>query len=202
MTGTRTRENFTAGRIGAFSCPAGKAQAFLWDAKSPGLALRVTAAGARAFVFQSRLKDGATVRITIGEPRRDDGGGAWSIAAAQAEARRLQGLIDQGKDPRLERAALIAQQGAERDAAKAERARREVSGLDAWAVYVEERREQWGKRNYIDHLRMASAGGEARQRSREKLTQPGPLRPLLARPLAEIDAQAVEEWVGRETRTR
>ncbi|MCO5099223.1 MAG: integrase family protein [Rhodocyclaceae bacterium] len=196
------RENFTAGRIGAFSCPPGKPQAFLWDAKAPGLALRVTAGGARAFVFQSRLKHGGEVRITIGEPRRDDGGGAWSIGAAQAEARRLQGLIDQGKDPRLERTALIAQQAAEREAAKAERAKLEVTGLDAWAVYIEERREQWGRRNYVDHLRMAAAGGEARKRSREKLTLPGPLRPLLARPLAEIDVLAVEEWVSRETRAR
>lgn len=196
------RENFTAGRISAFSCPPGKPQAFLWDAKAPGLALRVTAGGARAFVFQSRLKHGGVVRITIGEPRRDDGGGAWSIADAQAEARRLQGLIDQGKDPRIERAATVAQQAAERQAAKAEHARRDVSGLHAWTVYVAERREQWGARNHAEHLRMVAAGGEPRKRSREKLTKPGPLRPLLARPLAAIDAQAVDDWVSRETRTR
>lgn len=196
------RENFTAGRISAFACPPGKPQAFLWDAKAPGLALRVTAGGARAFVFQSRLKQGGAVRITIGEPRRDDGGGAWSIGDAQAEARRLQALIDQGKDPRIERAATVAQQAAERQAAKAERARRDVSGLNAWTVYVAERREQWGARNYAEHLRMVAAGGEPRKRSREKLTQPGPLRSLLARPLAAIDAQAVEDWVKRETRTR
>ena len=196
------RENFTAGRIGGFVCPAGKSQAFLWDAKAPGLALRVTAGGARAFIFQSRLKDGAAVRVTIGEPRRDDGGGTWSIADAQAEARRLQGLIDQGKDPRIERAATVAQQAAERQAAKAERAKRDVSGLDAWAIYVEQRRERWGERHYIDHAKMVAAGGAVRRRSREKLTQHGPLRSLLARPLAAIDAQAVEEWVGRESRVR
>ncbi len=196
------RENFTAGRIGAFSCPQGRSQAFLWDAKAAGLALRVTAGGARAFVFQSRLKHGGAVRMTIGEPRRDDGGGAWSIPAAQAEARRLQALIDQGKDPRLERDALVAQQVAQREAAKAGRARRELTGLAAWTVYVEERRERWGKRSYADHLRMAAPGGEIRKRSREKLTVPGLLCPLLARPLTEIDAQAVEEWVSRETRTR
>ncbi len=69
------RESFTAGRVAAFACPSGKPQAFLWDAKASGLALRVTASGARAFVFQSRLKDGSAFRLTIGEPRRDDGGG-------------------------------------------------------------------------------------------------------------------------------
>lgn len=196
------RENFTAGRIAAFACPSGKPQAFLWDAKAPGLALRVTAGGARAFVFQSRLKDGSAFRLTIGEPRRDDGGGTWSIAQVQAEARRLQGLIDKGLDPRIERAATVAQQAAEREATRAERAKREVSGLDAWAVYVGERRQRWGSRNLADHVKMSAVGGVERKRSREKLTKPGPLRALLARPLAAIDAQAVEDWVSRETRTR
>ena len=54
--------NFTAGRLADFACPGGKAQAFLWDSKAPGLALRVTAQGARAYIFQGRLRDGQTVR--------------------------------------------------------------------------------------------------------------------------------------------
>ena len=37
------RENFTAGRVADFTCPAGKQQAIFWDAKQPGLGLRVTA---------------------------------------------------------------------------------------------------------------------------------------------------------------
>lgn len=196
------RENFTAGRIAAFTCPAGRAQVFLWDTKAPGLALRVTASGARAFIFQGRLQDGAVLRLTIGEPRRADGGGTWSIAEARSEARRLQGLVVLGKDPRIERAATIARQAAEREAARAERARLKVSGLDAWGVYVEERRSRWGSRTYADHLSMAAAGGQERKRSREKLTRPGPLHSLLVRPLAAIDAQAVEDWVRRETPTR
>jgi integrase len=190
------RENFTAGRIGAFTCPAGKAQAFLWDAKAPGLALRVTAGGARAFVFQSRLKDGAAVRLTIGEPRRDDGGGTWSIADAQAEARRLQGLIDRGKDPRIERAAIAERHAAEREAAKAERAKREVSGLRAWDAYVEDRRPQWGEHHRADNDKMVRPAGVAGKK------RPGPLHGLLARPLAAIDAQAVEAWASEETKVR
>lgn len=57
--------NFTSRRVVGFRCPKGKEQAFLWDAKAPGLALRVTAHGARAYVFQSRL-NGQTIRQTIG----------------------------------------------------------------------------------------------------------------------------------------
>ncbi|TWI40729.1 hypothetical protein IP95_00921, partial [Extensimonas vulgaris] len=38
--------NFTAARVANFTCPPGKAQAFLWDADAPGLGLRVTSNGA------------------------------------------------------------------------------------------------------------------------------------------------------------
>ena len=54
------RESFTAGRVADFTCPAGKRQAFKWDAKAPGLALRVTAGGARA-----RFIDAETGQVTI-----------------------------------------------------------------------------------------------------------------------------------------
>ena len=36
---------FTAGRVSAFTCPADKAQTFLWDATAAGLGLRTTPAG-------------------------------------------------------------------------------------------------------------------------------------------------------------
>ena len=38
----------TIPKVEAFACPPGKDQAFLWDADTPGLGLRVTAGGARA----------------------------------------------------------------------------------------------------------------------------------------------------------
>jgi len=189
------RENLTIGRITAFRCPADKAQAFLWDATVPGLALRVTAADARSFVFQSRHQ-GKALRLTIGDPAN------WTIPGARTEARRLQTLLDRGIDPRVERAQTKTKQAEIRQAAKVERLRGEVSGLDAWGVYVEARRAHWGERNYLDHLRMAKAGGEPRKRMPGETTQPGPLRSLLARPLAQIDAKAIEQWLVRETRTR
>ena len=58
---------FTAGRIAGFKCPPDKAQAFLWDANTQGLGLRVTAKGLPAFVFQS-VYQGVSVRIVIGKP--------------------------------------------------------------------------------------------------------------------------------------
>ena len=93
---------FTAGRVANFSCPAGKAQAFLWDSTAPGLGLRATPAGKPAFIFQ-RPHQGKDVRVTIGSPT------AWSIPNAQAKARELQRMIDEGHDPRsLKRDAVAA----------------------------------------------------------------------------------------------
>lgn len=193
--------NFTAGRVADFACPDDKSQAFLWDSKAPGLALRVTAAGARAFVFQGRLGDGQTVRMTIGVPVGEDGSGTWKIPAAQAEARRLQSLIDAGRDPRRERVAQQARDRAARASEITGRRRLETTGLMAWAAYCADRKAQWGERNYADHLAFADAGGVKRRRAAGN-TAPGPLWALLTRPLVEIDADAVQAWVSRETKAR
>jgi len=92
-----SKQNFTAARVDAFQCEPGKQQTIYWDAKTPGFGLRVTAAGARAFIFESRLF-GKTVRLTIGDVR------AWDLGRARTEAARLKPLIDDGKDPRAVRA--------------------------------------------------------------------------------------------------
>jgi Arm DNA-binding domain len=83
----------TAGRIATLRCPAGKGQAFLRDALTKGLRVRVTAAGAKSYVFESKV-NGKTLRRTIGSPD------AWTIEAARTEANRLRVLVDQKTDPR------------------------------------------------------------------------------------------------------
>ena len=124
---------FTAGRVSGFKCPPDKKQAFMWDATAPGLGLRATPAGKPAYVFQSKYQ-GKDIRLTIGSPA------AWSIPDAQAKARELQRLIDEGKDPRdLKRDALAAH--AEKQAAAAVQA---VTVGEVWAVYLEARRPHWG----------------------------------------------------------
>jgi hypothetical protein len=60
--------NFTAARVNEHSCPAGKSQAFIWDANASGLGLRATAAGSLSYIFQGKLH-GGTVRVTIGAPK-------------------------------------------------------------------------------------------------------------------------------------
>jgi integrase len=172
----------------------------MWDAGAPGLALRVTAADARAYVFQSKLA-GVALRMTIGSPN------AWSIPKAQAEARRLQQIIDAGRDPRLEKATTIAADQQARAAVKAERQREEVTGLDVWPVYCKQRSTQrgpkgkaWGARSLADHRAFASPG-EKRKRG-DGTTQAGILHALLRQPLATIDAAAIKVWAKREERSR
>ena len=182
---------FTAGRVSGFKCPPNKAQAFLWDASAPGLGLRATPAGKPAYVFQG-VYQGATIRLTIGSPD------AWSIPDAQAKARELQRLIDEGKDPReLKREALAAH--AEKQAAAAANA---VTVGEAWERYLEQRRPFWGERNYLDHVRMAQAGGEKRKRLPGVKTMPGPLAELMPLRLVELTAPAIEAWAAKEVQDR
>ena len=141
---------FTAGRVSGFKCPSDKKQAFLWDATAPGLGLRATPAGKSAYVFQS-VYQGKDIRLTIGSPT------AWSIPEAQAKARELQRLIDEGKDPReLKRDALAAQ--AEKQAAAAAKVEADKAAAltvgDLWPLYLEngkpKRKDAWKPRYRAD----------------------------------------------------
>lgn len=145
---------FTADRIKRFTCPADKAQVFLWDETQPGLGLRATPNGEPAYVFQGRYQE-KSVRVTIGSPH------AWTIPQAEDKARALQREIDQGRDPRdVKRGALAAKQ-AQRDAEHATLARSVTVG-EAWPIYLREgkpkRRDAWKDRYRADLEAMAAAG--------------------------------------------
>ena len=124
--------DLTAGAIERLSCPAGKTQAFLRDSKAPGLRVRVTASGAKAYVFEAKLNK-QTIRHTLGDVR------AWSIEQARQEAYRLRVSIDAGIDPREVRRQLEAAQAAEKVAAAVQA----VTVGEVWAVYLEARRPKW-----------------------------------------------------------
>ncbi len=191
---------FTAGRVAGFKCPPDKKQAFLWDVTAPGLGLRATPAGKPAYVFQS-VYQGKDVRLTIGSPA------AWSIPDAQAKARELQRLIDEGHDPRgLKRDALAAQAEKQSAAAAAQvqAAAHALTTGEVWAVYLAERRPHWGTLHYADHIRLAKAGGlPANRGTRGRgVTIAGPLYPLMALPLRDLDAPTIEAWAAHEAKTR
>jgi integrase len=182
---------FTAPRVAAFKCPADKSQAFLWDQRTPGLGLRTTPQGKPAFVFQG-VYQGKDVRITIGSPD------AWTITDAQAKARELQRLIDEGRDPRELKRQAIATERAARD----EEAANAMTVGEAWKTYLEERRPHWGERNYQDHTKLAAVGGEQRKRRAGVVTKPGPLAELMQLRLADLTAVRVEQWAAKEAQDR
>jgi integrase len=184
------KANFTADRIAGFKCEAGKTQSIYWDAKVPGLGLRVTVNGAKSYVFESRLH-GRSLRITIGDAK------AWMLGKAQTEAARLKTLVDQGIDPRQERA--DRQTAAE--AVRLEARRQRVTFGEAWGVYVEERRSRWSDLHYRDHRDLASPGGVPKKRG-EGLTEPGPLATLLPLKLSELTGARITEWIQAEAKRR
>jgi len=185
------RVNLTAGAIERLACPAGKQQAFMRDSEAPGLRVRVTAAGAKSYVFEAKLNR-QTIRRTIGDVR------AWSIEQARTEARRLAVVLDSGQDPReIER-----QQQADKAAEKAAAAAHAVTVAEAWAVYLEARRPHWGDRHYSEHLLLVKPGGVASNRAAGGVTAPGILHPLMALPLRDLTAPAIEAWAARETQIR
>jgi integrase len=182
---------FTAGRIQRFTCPDDKQQAFIWDSTAPGLGLRATPAGKPAFVYQG-VYQGKDIRITIGHPS------AWSIAAAQAKARELQRLIDEGKDPRAQKRQAIANDKAE----KAEQIANAMTVGEAWSAYIEERKPFWGERNFSDHIKLTQEGGEQRQRLPGTKTKPGPLAELMPLRLVDLTPERVEQWAAKEAQVR
>ncbi|MBX9833318.1 MAG: site-specific integrase, partial [Burkholderiaceae bacterium] len=194
------RINLTAGAIERLTCPAGKQQAFMRDSEAPGLRVRVTATGAKSFVYEAKLNR-QTIRRTIGDVK------LWSIEQARTEARRLAVVLDNGQDPReierqqqADKADKIAAAAAQVVAAQ----REAVTVGEAWAAYVVERTPQWGDLHRKDHERLTRAGGEAAKRGTRGrgVTIAGPLHPLLGLALRDLTAPVIEAWAAREAQTR
>jgi integrase len=184
------KANFTAERVASFQCETGKQQSIFWDAKTPGLGLRVSSGGGRAYIFESRLF-GKTLRVTIGDPR------AWVLGKARTEAQRLRTLVDDGKDPRE----VKAEQRAADEARKAEARRQDATFADAWQAYIRARKPHWSERHYQDHLDHADEGGAARKRGKE-LTIAGPLASLRALKLSDLSGDRIAEWLESQADER
>lgn len=192
--GYMKRENFTAARVAGLEGAPGKKQSIYWDAKTPGLGLRVTAGGSKSFIFETRL-NGKTIRMTIGDPRN------WPIGKAQAEASRLKVMTDQGIDPRQVKADAIAAEEAKVAALSAKQARETVTLGMAWPEYIEARKPLWSARHLLDHEKVMQAGGQKRARS-PKLTIPGNLASLANVRLVDLTPERVTEWAKVEAATR
>lgn len=204
------RVKLTSGRIANFHCPEGKKQAFMMCAEVSGLGIRATIGSDRKrYIFESRVQ-GRTMRTTIGDVS------GWSIPEAQAEARRLQVLIDQGKDPRQvaidEAAAKVAAQK-EREliaAALIERQTQEsLIVADAWKAYIQDRstsikdgKHEWGEKHKKHLASFVQEGGKKRTRGRRPnepdTTRPGILVPLMHKRLIDLTEEVISTWLVKE----
>jgi len=204
----------TGPKVADFKCPPDKAQAFLWDLTVSGLGLRATPAGKPSYVFQS-VYQGKTIRLTIGSPdvwaledskRVAPEGGDVVIQGVRSKAKALQRLIDDGKDPRdLKRNALTAKV----NKANAEAAQAVIDAAKAltvgnlWPQYLDEgkpkRRPAWKPRYRAAIILMASPGGVKKKRG-VGVTRVGPLYPLMAMPLAQINEDTLKAWHDKEAK--
>lgn len=188
------KENFTAERVAGFKFELSKSgknnQTVYWDGKTPWLGVRVTAAGAKSYIFQTELH-GKTIRMTIGDPR------TWMIGDAQAEATRLKAMTDQGIDPRQVIADAIAAKEAAAAALSTKEAREVITVGMAWNEYIAAMKPAWGALHLHDHVKAMQAGGEKRTRS-TKLTAPGALASLATIRLVDITSELLTEWAKVE----
>lgn len=187
----------TAEKVEALTCPIGKQQAFLRDTKAPGLRVRVTSSGAKSYVFEKKL-DKQTIRRTIGNvkdwpldaPARDK-----EAKSARNEARRLAVMLDSGTDPReVEKL---------RQAAKAAAAIEGVTVSDVWPRYLVEgkpKRKDAFKPGYLADLKLMAAKGDEPKKRGKGRTRPGPLYPLMAKPLTAITEDVLTVWFSDESK--
>lgn len=184
----------TAGRIASLQCPKNKTRTYLWCNEVKGLGVIATATGTKSYIFQTKV-NAKSMRLTIGNVK------AWSITQAQAEARRLQILIDSGNDPRQVKADAIAAREAQAAALMIQKARETVTVGIAWPEYVAARKPLWSELHIRDHEQVMQTGGEKRKRS-NKLTEPGNLASLARVRLVDLTPERVAEWAKVEAVTR
>lgn len=192
MADQQKRVNLRDGTARKAICEQGKQQTFYRDIEQRGLALRVTAAGNRAYVYEGKLA-GKNIRVTIGDPVN------MSIKDARAKAAEIRLMILQGRDPREVKAERTAADTAKREKARADK----QPAIEIWPLYTKHsstrQKKPWSARSRLEHERLADPGGKPKTRGRKKgegdTTLPGPLYHLLQRPLVKIDAQAIEGWL-------
>lgn len=181
---TPSKFSFSTKRLERLAPPP-TGQSIFWDAKTPGLGLRITKNGVKSFILQSRLR-GKTIRLTIGQF------GAWNIQEAQAEARRLAVSIDRGIDPRIKNITIISI--------------KEQSALSIWLEYIKQKEARWSRRYYLDHVDMSREGGElitrGLRRNQSNIKETGFLRPILNLPLNQITRNLVIAWIEKERDSR
>lgn len=188
---TTNKVKLTVKRIADFECPPEKSQAFLWDADTPNLGVKIRPRGKPAFIFQGSL-NGKALQLVIGSAL------TWKIPDAQAEARRMQVLVDKKINPNDERDANDAAAAK----AAADKQRVEITVGQAWAVYLErgtgKKGRPWSEKYKKGLASAMHAGGEKYPRCGERRTVTGPLFDLHDLPLRDLDEDRLSDMIGDE----
>ena len=166
--------------------PPGKKEVWIWDPKTKGLAVKLKRNGQPSYYFQSAFA-GGTVRMVVGKVA------TWDLPDAQKEARRLQQIIDGGRDPREVKSEITAKDVAVREEGR----QAQITVGEAWLVYLAEgkpkKKDAWSevyRRTLID---MSKAGGEPYKRGLGT-TLPGPLYSLMSLNLVDLSSETIQEW--------
>jgi integrase len=185
------KQHFTTHRVVSFRFVPGHGNQTLYqDDATPGLGLRVTAAGARSYIFEATLH-GRTLRETIGDIR------TWTLGKARAEATRLKAMTDRGIDPRKVRREEEAH-------AEADRLRQEAESVlvsEAWTAYLDHYGTKWGPRHLSDHHHLSQSGGVVKKRG-TGLTRPGVLFPLMGYRMVDLTPTVLSQWLKVESASR
>ena len=96
----RKPTKLTQSMVNSIKLPAGKDDDTIADRDAPGLKLRIRREGARVYLFQRRFA-GQNPKILIGDAS------SWTLEAARRRAREMAVDMDNGIDPRAEKAARI-----------------------------------------------------------------------------------------------
>ena len=200
------REPLTPAMVRNFSKPATGKTVYIFDDDPKRLCVRVTATGAKSYVFSGKLK-GVPLRITIGAPD------IWSLDDARREARRLQTLVDQGKDPRQVAAdEVTAEQCKRNDEAaavlsqEATARRNQITVGEAWAQYLtnppKKKGKTWGARHLADHKKMMLPERTKGEGEKARTLTAGVLASLAPLPLSALTSERIGAWLEDETQHR
>jgi integrase len=191
--------------IARLICPPGMKKVFLRDREVPGLRVRATSKGVKAFVYEAKL-NGKAISRTLGRV------GVLSIGGAKAKARALVTTVKTDKmDPRELDRIRAERETREKAAAEAQAiaqaavdAARSITVADVWPRYMAEgkpkRKSAWKPRYIADLKAAASLGGEPKKRG-NGTTKPGHLAALMPLPLASIDQDTIRDWYAKEAKT-
>ena len=173
--------NFTKPAIEKLECMSDSKPSFYWDSSTSGFGVKVTPNNKKTYIFQGRVGS-TTRRITIGNIKD------WRLTDAREKAKELAVMCTQGIDPKVEKDKRIK---SDQEYLKTEK-RKETLFKEAWNIYLEENKERWRERTYLDHLLLSKGGFDESKKFNYK---PQPIFELLEEKLSNLDNNYFSDWL-------